>query len=416
MSVHVVLGAQWGDEGKGKIVHYLSQDYDVVARYQGGANAGHTIVINGQEFVFHLVPSGILHPSKTCVIGNGCVIDPLLLFKEIDAIEKMGLSPQDRLKIAYNAHMVTPVHKAEDCFLENQRGNKIGTTARGIGPTYTSKTIRSGFRMVDILDFKKFSQTFSTFTQQWEKNRPNQKIEISEWLDTLHSILPSYKKMIMDTQKFLIQSIQSKQKILAEGAQGALLDLDHGTYPFVTSSNPSIGGVIVGLGIPPQAISRVTGVLKTYVTRVGEGPIPTELNDADNEKMRQIGMEYGATTGRPRRCGWFDGIAANYVAKLNGLTDIAITKLDILDSYDEIKVCTNYGPYVDSFPVAIQNSENIKPNYDTLPGWNDSTAGETKFYNLPENAKNYISYLENLLGMNASFVSTGSEFSHIIER
>ena len=418
MSIHAVLGAQWGDEGKGKLVHALSENYDIVARYQGGANAGHTIVIRQNEFIFHQVPSGILYPNKQCLIGNGCVVDPFSLVEEIDRLDNMGLYPEKRLKIAYNAHIVTSLHKKIDEYQESLRSeeDKIGTTHRGIGPTYMDKISRGGFRMIDLFDLERFGEKFTRLVSDWNKQHPEFSTSSKEWLDSIAEYRDRFAKMIDDVSEICSDAIREGKKILAEGAQGSLLDIDHGTFPFVTSSNPTVGGAVTGLGVPPQSIRRITGVFKAYTTRVGAGPFPTELTGEEGERLRQIGMEYGATTGRSRRCGWFDGIAAKYATKLNGFTDIAITKMDILDPYEEIQICTGYHRNkVKKFPFALQNPEAIDPQYQSLSGWRDSTVGITKFEELPTKAMEYIKFIENYLGVNVSLISTGSDSQHLIQ-
>lgn len=418
MSIHAVLGAQWGDEGKGKLVHALSENYDIVARYQGGANAGHTIVIRQNEFIFHQVPSGILYPNKQCLIGNGCVVDPFSLVEEIDRLDNMGLYPEKRLKIAYNAHIVTSLHKKIDEYQESLRSeeDKIGTTHRGIGPTYMDKISRGGFRMIDLFDLERFGEKFTRLVSDWNKQHPEFSTSSKEWLDSIAEYRDRFAKMIDDVSEICSDAIREGKKILAEGAQGSLLDIDHGTFPFVTSSNPTVGGAVTGLGVPPQSIRRITGVFKAYTTRVGAGPFPTELTGEEGDLLRQIGMEYGATTGRSRRCGWFDGIAAKYATKLNGFTDIAITKMDILDPYEEIQICTGYHRNkVKKFPFALQNPEAIDPQYQSLSGWRDSTVGITKFEELPTKAMEYIKFIENYLGVNVSLISTGSDSQHLIQ-
>ncbi len=414
-----MLGAQWGDEGKGKLVHALSENYDIIARYQGGANAGHTIVIGQNEFIFHQAPSGILYPNKQCFIGNGCVVDPLSLAEEIDKLDNMGLHPEKRLKIAFNAHIVTSLHKKIDEHQESLRseGNKIGTTHRGIGPTYMDKIARSGFRMVEFFDLEQLGDKFTRLVSDWNKQHPDASISAQEWIDSIAEHRDRFVKMIDDVSEICLDAICDGKKILAEGAQGSLLDIDHGTFPFVTSSNPTVGGAVTGLGVPPQSIKRITGVFKAYTTRVGAGPFPTELTGEEGERLRQIGMEYGATTGRERRCGWFDGVAAKYTTRLNGFTDIAITKMDILDPYEEIQFCTNYHrDKADKFQFALQNPETIKPQYQTITGWRDSTIGTTEFEKLPAKAIEYIQFIEKYLDVNVSLISTGSDSQHLIRR
>jgi adenylosuccinate synthase len=347
MSVEIILGAQWGDEGKGKIVDYLSENADYVARYQGGANAGHTIIVDGREFVLHLVPSGILNPDCVCMLGNGLVIDPVALLDEIRLLEDNGISIKDRLFISPKAHLIMPYHKMLDGASEKAYGEKaIGTTGRGIGPAYVDKANRRGVRIVDLLNREHFEKVLRENLA--EKNNLLKKIYgqnplsvdavVEEYLAFDQKIDP----YIRDVSRLLNNAIKEDKNVLIEGAQGTLLDLDHGTYPYVTSSNPIAGGACTGLGIGPTRIDKVTGVIKAYTTRVGNGPFPTELNDADGEKLRSVGSEFGATTGRSRRCGWFDGVLARYAAAVNGIDAFIVTKLDVLDTFEEIKICTSY--------------------------------------------------------------------------
>ncbi|NBO71429.1 adenylosuccinate synthase [bacterium] len=377
MSVNIVVGAQWGDEGKGKIVDLLSDSVDIVARYQGGANAGHTIVIEGKKFVLHLIPSGILQNDVQCVIGNGVVIDPVALMEEIAMLEQFGISIKDRLYISHKAHLIMPYHKMLDKARESQSSAAIGTTGRGIGPAYIDKFSRSGIRIVDLLDRSVFEEKLRANIE--EKNVLLKKIYDHEELD-IDSIISEYLDFdvkidpyIKDTTLLLNQAIADGKSILMEGAQGALLDVDHGTYPFVTSSNPTSGGACTGLGVPPTAIDSVIGVVKAYTTRVGNGPFPTELHDAMGEELRKIGAEFGATTGRPRRCGWLDGVALRYSVMINGIDNIALTKLDVLDNVKSIGICTGYeidGKMLRSFPANVQDLTKVKPLYEFHEGWN----------------------------------------------
>lgn len=375
MSVIIVVGSQWGDEGKGKIVDLISQDADIVARYQGGANAGHTIVINGKQYILHLIPSGILHPNCICVIGNGVVIDPIALKNEIKMLEDNGINVHGRLFISHKAHLIMPYHKLLDQVREKDaKSYAIGTTGRGIGPAYFDKATRSGIRIVDLLDKKGFEQKLRNNLEEkyniLHKIYGFEKINVDELMEEYLSFDAEIDDLITDTTLLLNNAIAEGKKIIAEGAQGALLDLDHGTYPYVTSSNPTSGGACTGLGIPPTAISKVIGIVKAYTTRVGNGPFPTELKDQTGERLRQIGAEYGATTGRPRRCGWLDLVALKYSVMINGITEIAITKLDVLDAFDEIKVCTTYnyeGKALKSFPVDIHTLDNVQCEYKAYP-------------------------------------------------
>ena len=420
----IVVGAQWGDEGKGKIVDLLTEHSGVVARFQGGHNAGHTVVIGDEQFVLHLIPSGILHEGKTCLIGNGVVVDPAALLEEIDALKARGLDVNGRLFISDNAHLIMPYHIAIDQGSEKSKGKeRIGTTGRGIGPCYVDKMARIGIRVGDLL-------RPDTFRAKLEKNLKNinilmQHLYQSEPFDAdeIFSTYMGYSKQlgpfIQDTAHLISNYLDEGKNILLEGAQGTLLDVDHGTYPFVTSSSPTSGGACTGLGIGPTRISGVLGIIKAYTTRVGEGPFPTEQNNKLGEALRAKGGEYGATTGRPRRCGWFDGVCARYAASLNGLTGLAVTKLDVLDGMENIKVCTKYllnGNEVVSLPHDIAAIEALEPVYETLPGWSESTVGVTKFEELPDNARAYINYIENLVGVPVDMVSTGQKRDEIIIR
>ncbi|MEN9281464.1 MAG: hypothetical protein RL594_399 [Bacteroidota bacterium] len=412
MSVSIIVGAQWGDEGKGKIVDLLSEQADIVARYQGGANAGHTIVFDGKKFVLHLIPSGILHPETTCVIGNGVVIDPVALMDEIRMLESMGIEVAGRLHISHKAHLIMPYHKMMDAARERGAGS-IGTTGRGIGPAYYDKALRTGIRIVDLLDRELLRDKIRVNLE--EKNRILQSLYGAEPLD-VDAMIEEYVAFdsqidpyITDTTVLLNAAIAEGKRVLAEGAQGALLDLDHGTYPFVTSSNPTSGGACTGLGIPPTSINSVMGVVKAYSTRVGNGPFPTELLDATGELLRSEGHEFGATTGRSRRCGWLDVPALRYSIMVNGISEIALTKLDVLGVLDEIKVCTGYlvdGKPVKSFPADVATLEKVTCTYETFHGWKSSLEGIRNFSDLPQTAQNYVAALEQLLGVQVTWVST----------
>ena len=415
MPVTVVVGAQWGDEGKGKIVDILSAEMDYVARYQGGANAGHTINLQGKQYILHLVPSGILHPNTICIIGNGVVVDPRALIDEISFLQDKGISVKDRLFISDRAQVIFPHHKIIDQL--NEMGDdtkRIGTTGRGIGPAYVDKANRTGFRMVDFLKDndlenwlkEKFSQVKHQFGDRIKEIDFDEKKSIAESLEYGQYLKPYIK----DTGVILNEAVNLDKRILMEGAQGTLLDVDHGTYPFVTSSNPVSAGACTGTGIGPNRISRVVGVMKAYTTRVGEGPFPTELTGEEGENMREIGKEFGATTGRPRRCGWFDLVIATYAARINGLTEIALTKLDVLDKLPAIKVCRGY-EYQEKlhsdFPADLEILRAGKPVYETLPGWKNSTIDIENFRDLPQNAQNYLRFLEKKIGVPISMVSVG---------
>ena len=413
MAVQIIVGAQWGDEGKGKIVDMLAEGVDIVARYQGGANAGHTVCIGDKEFVLHLIPSGIFHPHITCIIGNGVVIDPLALMSEIGQLASAGIQIGGRLLLSHNAHLIMPYHKLLDTIRE-QMPNKIGTTGRGIGPAYIDKFMRVGIRIVDLLDRDVLARKLKANIE--EKNQILTKVYGETKLD-VDAIIAEYQEFdkkideyVTDTSAFLNHAIRERKKIIAEGAQGALLDVDHGTYPFVTSSNPTAGGACTGLGIPPTAVDSIIGVVKAYSTRVGNGPFPTELQDATGERLRNLGHEFGATTGRARRCGWFDAVSLRYSVQVNGIENIAITKLDVLDDFDEIKICIGYehnGKRLKTFPTDVQTLERAKPVYETLQGWKSSLSGTTRHDNLPVNARRYIDTLSRLINVPVSLVSVG---------
>lgn len=414
MAVSVILGSQWGDEGKGKIVDLLSDNYEIVARYQGGANAGHTIVINGKKYVLHLIPSGILHPGTICVIGNGVVIDPVALMEEIKMLEEEGIDVSGRLFISHQAHLIMPYHKLLDSMSEKASSKAIGTTGRGIGPSYIDKFSRVGIRIVDLLDRKSFEEKLRSNLEQ--KNNILRKLYECEELN-IEEIIESYldydKLMdpyITNTTAYLNTALREGKNILAEGAQGAMLDVDHGTYPFVTSSNPTIGGACTGLGIPPTSINRIIGVVKAYTTRVGNGPFPTEQLNETGERLRKSGFEFGATTGRPRRCGWLDLVGLNYSIMVNGITEIALTKIDVLNNFDSIKVCTEYmlnGKALKNFPVDIPSLENIECQYNELPGWKDFDPEISNYDEFPTELKEYISFIEKETGVPVSIASIG---------
>ncbi|MCI0697086.1 adenylosuccinate synthase [candidate division KSB1 bacterium] len=417
MSVQVIVGAQWGDEGKGKIVDLLSDEVDIVARYQGGANAGHTVVIGGEKFVLHLIPSGILQPHTTCVIGNGVVIDPAALMHEIELLTQKGAQVQGRLLISHRAHLVMPYHKLLDQTKEESSPQgKIGTTGRGIGPAYVDKAHRMGIRIVDLLDTAMLREKIQQNLQ--EKNAILNAVYGKAPLDA-EAILQEYRQFdesidpfITDTARYLNEAIAEGKKILCEGAQGSLLDMDFGTYPYVTSSNPTSGGACTGLGIGPTKINSVLGVIKAYTTRVGMGPFPTEMQDAVGEHLRKLGNEFGATTGRPRRCGWFDAVVANYSAQINGIGAWALTKLDVLDTFAEIKLCTAYryrGKELKTFPAEIHILENCEPVYETFPGWQQPTSTARKFQDLPKPAQNYLNAIEQITKISIKIISVGSD-------
>ena len=415
MPVSVVIGAQWGDEGKGKVVDLLAPQVDVVARYQGGANAGHTIMWGDETFVLHLIPSGIFHDGTACVIGNGVVIDPAALVDEIRQIEALGYPVEGRLKISHNAHLIMPYHKALDQARERWRdAEAIGTTGRGIGPAYVDKFARSGIRVVDLLDRDGLRAKLTAAIE--EKNDILSAVYDSERLD-VDAIVEEYVEFdqlidpyVTDTSAFLNDALAEGQTILAEGAQGALLDVDHGTYPYVTSSHPTSGGACTGLGIPPTAIDRIIGIVKAYSTRVGNGPFPTELMDETGERLRAEGHEFGATTGRPRRCGWLDLVALSYTTRLNGFTELAVTKLDVMAGLDELQVCTAYeidGKRTDRFPTDLRTLSRATPIYEALPGFAADMSGITEIENLPGEARAYLQFVSDHLGVPITVIGTG---------
>lgn len=418
MSTVVIVGAQWGDEGKGKIVDVLTQKADTIVRYQGGNNAGHTVVIGNDKYVLHLIPSGILHGGKKCVIGNGVVIDPAALLTEIDKLAARNIGT-DGLFIAQNAHIIMPYHSAVES--EQEKSKKIGTTLRGIGPSYTDKIARQGVRAVDLLKPEVFRDKLRNNLEMinflMEKYYKAQKLDEALIFDNYMKHAARLRRYITDTQTLVNRDVDAKKNVLLEGAQGTLLDIDHGTYPFVTSSNTIAGGACTGAGIGPTRINKVLGIVKAYTTRVGEGPFPTELKDAIGEDIRQRGGEFGATTGRPRRCGWLDIIGLRYSVWVNGLTGIGLTKLDILDTMDTIKYCVGYryqGEILTEFPKDLDTLFSCEPVYEEIPGWKSNTIGATKFDQLPKNAQAYIRKIEELVQTPIDIISTGQKRDEII--
>ncbi len=411
----VVLGAQWGDEGKGKITDLLSRSADVVVRYQGGVNAGHTIVVDNKVLKLHLIPSGILYKNTTCLIGSGTVVDPKVLLKEIDMLTENGIEISG-LKLSSTSHVTMPYHRLLDEAMEKERGSdKIGTTGRGIGPTYADKSQRNGVRVRDLLDEKSLRSVLEIPLR--EKNGLLEKIYNLKPLDE-NKIIEEYleygkrlENHVVDCTRTIHSAAKDKKNILFEGAQGTLLDLDHGTYPYVTSSNPISGGACIGAGVGPTLIDRVIGVAKAYTTRVGEGPFPTELKGSINDQLCDRGGEFGTTTGRRRRCGWFDGIIGKYAVQVNGLDCLAITKLDVLDELDEIQVCVAYelnGKKIDYFPTNSEDLKQCKPIFKRLKGWQCSTADCRKLSDLPDGAMNYLRFLAELMEVPIAIVSLGA--------
>jgi adenylosuccinate synthase len=392
-----------------------------VARYQGGHNAGHTVYVQGTKFVLHLIPSGILHPGVTCIIGNGVVIDPQALFKEVDELGRMGIEVNGRLLVSEKAHLILPYHRELDVLSEARRGErKIGTTSRGIGPAYEDKIGRRGIRVADLLGDREALAT-EVRENVSARNRIIKETTL-DWRPVYDQLLAYGERMrpwVADVSLYLARSVAEGKRVMFEGAQATLLDIDHGTYPFVTSSNASIGGVCTGLGVPPRAIHGVLGVAKAYTTRVGEGPLPTELSGALADRLRESGQEYGASTGRPRRCGWYDAVVVRYSARINGLDALALTKLDVLDGLPEVKICVAYrvgSTLVSEFPADLRLLAAAEPQYETLPGWSTATRGKTDFDALPIEAQRYIRRLEDVTGVDCAIVSTGSDRSETIVR
>ncbi len=423
--VIAVIGAQWGDVGKGKIVDLLAERFEIVARYQGGHNAGHSVQVGDQSFVLHLLPSGIVHRGKTCVLGNGMVIDPKAFFVEADRLTQQGIevSPE-RVKISSRAHLIFPYHRALDHTSEERLGNeKVGTTLRGIGPAYEDKAGRRGIRTADAL-------VPDVLRSRIERNLEDanriieayggERLDADEIFKEMSVLTERLGPFIADTTHYLNIAATEGRSILLEGAQATLLDVDHGTYPFVTSSTTVAGGAIIGTGLAPNRLTGVLGIVRTYTTRVGEGPFPTEMLEGEAElgqMIRERGREYGASTGRPRRCGWFDSFATRYAAEINGFTSVALTKLDVLDTLDEVKVCTGYklnGKLCESLPAVSQDLRRVEPVYATLPGWKSSTVGTTEIGSLPTNARRYIEFLSKQIGVEIGLVSTGPERSQTI--
>jgi len=412
----VVVGAQWGDEGKGKVVDIYTEFADDVVRYQGGNNAGHTVVVGDEKIVLHLIPSGILHKGKRCIIGNGVVLDPEVFIREITNLKAKGKFQDDSLLLlSESLHVIMPYHKRIDIAREAKSGSKkIGTTGRGIGPAYEDKIGRRGIRLMDLLDGEIFTRKLKECLE--EKNFILEKM-LGEKPFTFEEIYNEYicfadtlRTYIADTTLLLHKELKAGKKVLFEGAQGTLLDVDHGTYPYVTSSSTCAGGACTGTGASPRNINEIIGISKAYVTRVGSGPFPTELEDADGEQLRKTGGEYGATTGRPRRCGWFDAPVIKYSVRVNGLTGIALTKLDVLSDFETIKICTGYscnGDFLSEIPAKLDTFEKCRPVYEEMPGWQSDISEARSFDALPEKAKNYVKRLEELAGCPIVLVSVG---------
>jgi adenylosuccinate synthase len=416
----VVVGAQWGDEGKGKLVDVLAERADLVVRYQGGANAGHTVVTGETQFILQQIPSGILHPRVTCVIGNGVVLDPDQLFTELDQLAAKGIDPSGRLFVSDRAHLVLPYHKLLD--RASERSQNIGTTGRGIGPTYEDKYGRRGIRVGDLRQLACLQPVLAERVERanrlLELMGSTERVMLEKEIALLETWAPRLLPLTVDTGLMVYRAVRDGKRVLLEGAQGSLLDVDHGTYPFVTSSNTTAGGAAVGAGIGPTAIHGVLGVVKAYTTRVGNGPLPTEAKDASGAKLRELGGEFGAVTGRPRRCGWFDATVVRYAVRVNGLTGLAVTKLDVLDGFTEIPVGTAYrldGSSCAEMPSEVDLLGRVQPIYETLPGWSRPTGAARRLADLPAEARGYLDRLEELSGTPIRYVSVGTRRDQIIE-
>lgn len=423
MPALVLVGAQWGDEGKGKVTDYLAQEADLIVRYQGGANAGHTVVFDNEEFKLHLIPSGIFHPTKICVIGNGVVIDPESLIAELATLEKKGILVAN-LRISRAAHVIMPYHKLLDVCEENQRGeHKLGTTKRGIGPAYVDKVSRCGIRIGDLLEpevfQEKLRQNLAAKNLIFEKIFNLPPLREAEIFSLCQAYGQKIKPFVTDTTALINKALREGKKVIFEGAQGTFLDLDHGTYPYVTSSATVAGGACVGAGVGPTFINKVIGVAKAYTTRVGEGPFPTEIKDEIGVQIRERGKEYGTTTGRPRRCGWFDAVMIQHAARVNGLHSLALTKLDVLDPLPVVKICAAYryqGKKITSFPSNLKVLRECEPIYEEWEGWQEELSGITDFEALPPAAKKYLFRLETLTGLKVSLVAVGPRREQTIPR
>ena len=416
-----VIGAQWGDEGKGKVVDLLTPNVSIVARYQGGHNAGHTVNVDGEQFVLHLLPSGILHPGVRCVIGNGVVVDLEALFAEVDTLAEKGIDAGDRLLVSDKAHLILPYHRELEVLAEARRGDrKIGTTSRGIGPSYEDKVGRRGIRVGDLADTSDDGPLAHAIRENVSvRNRAVGGAAV-DWRVVHREVRTAWTRLerwVGDASLFLTRAMASGERVLFEGAQGTLLDIDHGTYPFVSSSSATVGGICTGLGVGPRAIDAVLGIAKAYTTRVGEGPLPTELHGTEGDELRESGREYGASTGRPRRCGWYDAVAVRYAVRVNGIDALALTKLDVLDGLAEIPICTGYrhqGGVTTELPSSGAALAACEPVYERMPGWSAPAAGVRRYEDLPSEARDYIARIEEVTGVPVTIVSTGSERSDTI--
>lgn len=413
MSNIAVLGTQWGDEGKGKLTDLLTPAFDIVARFQGGHNAGHTVYVNGQKIILHLIPSGILHPDKLCLIGNGLVINPKAFLDEKASLEEFGVRVESNLAISTNAHLILPYHTQVESLREENSARKIGTTSRGIGPAYVDKTARQGIKVGDLLNLKVLKDKIEDNVEEkniYLEHHGKPLLDAQKVFDEYAEYASLLGGYIKDVSFLLHREFKAGKSVLFEGAQGTLLDIDHGTYPYVTSSNSTVGGICSGLGIGPDKIDEVWGVAKAYTTRVGKGPFPTEALDEWGDYLRDRGQEYGATTGRPRRCGWFDAVLMAYSCRLNGIKKLLLTKADVLDGLKRIKVCTAYsykGEKLPSFPLESWVLEEVEPQYETVRGWDDGVSGGLEFHELPQAFRDYLRLLEDLLEVEVALISTG---------
>ena len=423
MNIDLLLGLQWGDEGKGKIVDYLTKDYDIIARFQGGPNAGHTLEFNGIKHVLHTIPSGIFHPKAKNVVGNGVVIDPVIFKKELEALDQYDVDYTSSLFISRKAHLILPTHRLLDAASETAKGKaKIGSTLKGIGPTYMDKTGRNGIRIGD-LEFDDWKDKYRQLANKHQAMIKFYNVDVQYDLNELEAeFFEAVEKIkslqFIDSEEYLFQAIKNDKNILAEGAQGSLLDIDFGTYPFVTSSNTTAAGACTGLGIPPNKIQKVFGIFKAYVTRVGSGPFPTELFDDDGKRMAKVGHEFGATTGRPRRCGWLDLVALKYAVQVNGVTDLMMMKGDVLSGFKTLKVCTAYhynGQEISHLPYNL-SAEDLKPIYKSFKGWSEDISKINEFEKLPQNLKDYITFIEDFVEVNVKIVSVGPDRKETILR
>ncbi|UOQ83775.1 adenylosuccinate synthase [Gracilibacillus salinarum] len=418
MSSVVVVGTQWGDEGKGKITDFLSQNAEVVARYQGGNNAGHTIKFDGITYKLHLIPSGIFFDDKTCVLGNGMVIDPKAMVEELQYLHDKDVST-DNLRISNRAHVILPYHIKLDILQEEDKGaNKIGTTRKGIGPAYMDKAARVGIRVADLLDKDAFREKLESNLNEknrlFEKVYETDRVEVEDIIDEYYEYGQQLKKYVVDTSVVLNDALDDGRRVLFEGAQGVMLDIDQGTYPFVTSSNPIAGGVTIGSGVGPSKIDHVVGVSKAYTTRVGDGPFPTELHDETGDQIREVGNEYGTTTGRPRRVGWFDSVVVRHARRVSGITDLSLNSIDVLTGIETLKICTAYkykGEIMEEFPASLKVLAECEPVYEELPGWTEDITGVKTLHELPVNARHYLERISQLTGIPLSIFSVGPDRS-----